>query len=280
VKQSRHKQLQEGFVRGTGSSATQDTEPPVTDKNIQSRLSSAEHFLTMPENKIRQYAKEHGFNSSLPVAALQEEIFTSTVTQHETKYGGYTPEKVAQIKDQFIEAIGEAYFIGLAAQRAGVPRKLVTAWLKTDLDFAERVYERQSLMAEKVGVTLLAEGIHQKDTASLMFLIKQFGDVFQKPIQENFDEMHDAVNPLGDISRLSIEEQQLLLHLLRKSKTSDSTGTAFAPSVFDESDPDIEILEPSNDIPALSHDSEQFPQLPNAIPKSLLQSPYPLDPPR
>lgn len=160
MKPSRYTQLRDGLVQNTGSNAIPYTEPPVTDENIQTRLTNAERLLTMPENEIRQYAKNHGYDSTLPIETLQEEVFTSTVTQLETKYGGYSPEKVAQIKDQFIDAIGEAYFIGLAAQRAGVPRKLVTAWLKADLDFAERVYEKQSLMAEKVGVTLLAEGIH------------------------------------------------------------------------------------------------------------------------
>ena len=278
MKSSRYAQLREGFISGAGSATKSESPPIITDENVQFSISNAEQFLTMPENDLRQYARETGFDSALPLATLQEDIFTSTVTQLETKYGGYTPEKVAQIKDQFVTAIESAYFIGLAAQRVGVPRKLVTAWLKSDLDFAERVYERQSIMAEKVGVTLLAEGIYQKNTASLMFLIKQFGDVFQKPIQENFDEMHDAVNPLGDISKLSLEEQQLLLHLLRKSKTATSTSTSFAPTNFDESDPDAELDEiPQDTIAGISQDwSSPL----NAIPQQIFQSPIPIDPTR
>jgi len=261
---SRLKQLETGIVK-------QAAEPDIDATNVQAVMSESEQLLTLPEPELHQYAREHGFDTSLPVAQLQEEVFTTTVAQIERQHGGYTPEKVAQLKETFIHQIGTLHFMGLAAQETGVPRKLITSWLKTDLAFAERVYEAQSMMAEKVGVTLLSEGLHKKDTTSLMFLIKQFGDVFQKPIQANFDEMSEAVNPLGDVSKLSLEEQQQLIYLIRKAKNTDSSEILPPqPMVFDESDDDEPV---ATEQPVLSSEP---PVIFNAIP----HAEYPIDLPR
>ncbi len=269
MRPSRYTQLRDGFVPNAGSDALSETEHPVTNHVP---VSKAEQFLIEPENDIRQSVHENTLDER-PLSSLQGKVATATLQQLEAKQGIHTPEAVAHFKEQFIHSLGEAFFPGLAAQRIGVPLKLIKAWLKSDSDFAERAIEQQGLMPEKVGVTLLAEGLHQKDTASLMFLVKQFGDVFQKPIQANFDEMQEAVNPLGDISRLTMEEQQMLLHLLRKSKTSESTDTAFTPTVFDESDPDVSTS-------SISHEPHLLFPPSNAIPQTLPHFQYPIDPSR
>lgn len=263
----RVRQLVNGIVK-------QDAvEPAVDETNVQFMLTAAEKFLTMSENELIPYARAHGYDTMLPIPQLQEEVFTKTVAGIERYYGGYSPEMVAMLKRLFIKLISTMHFMGITCQRMGINRKLVLSWLKSDLEFAEKVHEAQALMSEKVGITLLSEGLHKKDTASLMFLIKQFGDVFQKPIQENFDEMTEAVKPLGDISKLSLEEQQLLLHLLRKSKSGISNVPPPQPTVFDESDPDEPV---SEETPAV-----QEPVLYNAIPHSChVLDNIPIDDPR
>jgi len=221
-----------------------------------------------------QYAREHGYDTSLPIEKLQEEVFTTTASQIEHQNGGYTPEKVAQLKAAYVDVLQKVYFMGIAAQEVGISRKLVTTWLKTDLAFAEQVFEAQSLTAERVGVTLLAEGINKKDTTSLMFMIKQFGDVFQKPIQAGFDEMAEAVNPIGDISKLSLDEQQLLLHLLRKAKKSSDVpppmSTAFDESDYDDGSDDDEQAVISSEAAGTPQETLDDPY---SIPKSMYPSP-------
>jgi hypothetical protein len=136
------------------------------------------------------------------------------------------PEEIKELKRRFVETIEKSAFIGITAKHLEIPESRVYSWMRNDEEFETAVRNAQQRVAEKVGLTLINKAIQTEDTQALIFLCRTLGRNL------GFDEKQPMVNinvrqdPQVDLKRLTLDEKENLLQLLRKTQQSESEITA------------------------------------------------------
>jgi hypothetical protein len=133
------------------------------------------------------------------------------------------PEEIKELKRRFVETIEKSAFIGITAKHLDISETRVYSWMKSDPKFELAVRNAQQRVAEKVGLTLINKAIQTEDTQALIFLCRTLGRNL------GFDEKAPVVNiNMGkedsqlNLQRLSLDEKENLLCLLRKTQQSES----------------------------------------------------------
>ena len=216
------------------------------NQHVQEQLNNAESFLTMSENNLIKAAKAAGLDPTRPAKELQEELYTTAVSDATAKLPaqnmGYTNAEIAFMKKQYLERLKNNPFIGLTANAMGISERLVQSWIRTDQDFAAIVYDNQKRMAENLAARLITTAMgEENDTSVQMFLAKQYGSVFKDALVQTFAGVN-AVQDVPDsegmplIENLTPEEQLALLTLMRKARDPESVNllTSYTPTKFIE----------------------------------------------
>jgi len=193
-----------------------------------------EDILTMQGADLDVLAEHFHVDTNLPTSVKQEQVYQSFADKIKND-PVWTKEKIERDKKFFLKTLESAHFPGIACNACGVDEKTVMIWLRTDPNFADSFRAIQIRTAEQVGAKLLVKGIKDGDLGALAILYKGFGPHLQLVSQTAVDMSASAVQGM-DISKLSLEEQDTLLRLMRKAQ--DNT-TPTAPTHF------IEEEEPS-----------------------------------
>jgi hypothetical protein len=130
-------------------------------------------------------------------------------------------EEIQELKRRFLDALEKSAFIGITAKHLDLTESRVYGWMQKDPEFANAVRAAQARMAERVGLALISKALTENDTTAQIFICKTLGRSL------GFDEKQPVVNinmgtqPDLDVSNLSFEEKENLLHLLRKSRQGE-----------------------------------------------------------
>jgi hypothetical protein len=213
---------------------------------VQEELDNAESLLTMSGQNLIQMAKAAGLDPNKSAKELQTALYTSAVENATAKLPpqnhGYTNAEIIRLKQQFLDSMQSTPFILTNANLLNISERLVQSWIRTDPEFAARIYESQKRLSENVAAGLLKAGLSDGDTAALMFLAKQYGTAFNEALLRNFNggETVEDTEGVPSIENLAPDEQLMLLNLIRKSKNPQATAaiTEYVPTNFIESDDD------------------------------------------
>lgn len=206
-------------------------------------MGDADEFLTATGKDIEALADHYGVDQNLPLREKQEavyEVMSDVLLPNE----GWTREEIARKKQQFLEVLEKAQFINLTCSTVGIKESLVRSWLRTDPDFCEAVRSSQIRFGERVAQALLVKAV-SGDLGAQMYALKQFGNAVQY-IDRDVIGQPTGVNANAevDITKLTTQEQEVLLGLLRKAQNIE----AQKPTIFIEEDtseePEPEIIEP------------------------------------
>jgi hypothetical protein len=135
----------------------------------------------------------------------------------------WTKERINRNKRDFLDVLEQIHFPGLACKRIGIDEKTMQIWMRTDPNFADQIRAIQLRTGERIGAKLLQMGFNG-DLGALAILLKQLGPHFKMVSQEAVDMSAAAVSGM-DISKLSLEEQDTILRLMRKAQDSTASTT-------------------------------------------------------
>lgn len=218
-------------------------------------MSNPDEFLTATGTDIDKLADHYGVDPDLPLREKQEavyEVMSDVLLPNE----GWTKEEIARKKQQFLEILEKAQFINLTCNTVGIKESIVRSWLRTDPDFREAVRSAQVRFGERVAQALLVKAVGG-DLGAQMYALKQFGRAVQY-IDQDVINQPAAVNANAevDITKLTTQEQEVLLGLLRKAQNIE----AQQPTIFIEEelpgeqetensieDPEQEVIEEDGD---------------------------------
>lgn len=194
-------------------------------------MEESDEFLTATGTDLNRLARQYGVDEKLPERDKQEavyEIMSNDLLPKE----GWTKEEIARKKQQFLEVLEKAQFINLTCNTIGIKESMVRTWLRTDPDFCEAVRSSQIRFGERVAQALLVKAV-SGDLGAQMYALKQFGNAVQY-IDRDVIGQPTGVNASAevDITKLSTQEQEVLLGLLRKAQNIE----AQQPTIFIEED--------------------------------------------
>ena len=212
-------------------------------------MQNPDEFLTATGKDIEDLADHYGVDQSLPLREKQEavyEVMSDVLLPNE----GWTHDEIARKKQQFLEILEKAQFINLTCNTMGIKESLVRSWLRTDPDFREAVRSAQVRFGERVAQALLVKAV-SGDLGAQMYALKQFGNAVQY-IDRDVVGQPAAVNASADvdITKLTTQEQELLLGLLRKAQNIE----AQQPTIFieeelpEEREAELKVIEPSKEV--------------------------------
>lgn len=212
-------------------------------------MQNPDEFLTATGKDIEDLADHYGVDQSLPLREKQEavyEVMSDVLLPNE----GWTHDEIARKKQQFLEILEKAQFINLTCNTMGIKESLVRSWLRTDPDFREAVRSAQVRFGERVAQALLVKAV-SGDLGAQMYALKQFGNAVQY-IDRDVVGQPAAVNANTDvdITKLTTQEQELLLGLLRKAQNIE----AQQPTIFieeelpEEREAELNVIEPRKEV--------------------------------
>lgn len=199
---------------------------------------NSDSMLTLTGGDLEAVAAHYGVPTNLPVKQKQEAVnqaFADDVLHGDPHW---TKEKVARDKKQFLAALTKLHWVSLTCETLGMEEKVVQVWMHTDFDFAAKVRTTQIRMAQRIGHAMLKKALTQDDIGAQMYLIKQFGKTLQWTEQDMVADAPATTSGL-DVSKLSVEEQETLLRLMRKANETTVPQIEY----IDESDVVEEIPE-------------------------------------
>lgn len=194
-------------------------------------LNHGDEVLSAQGSDLAALAKKHNVSTEVPVKEQQEQVFHKMMEKYVEKNPQWTKEQIVRQKKHFLDTIVKTHFFGLTCEALGLSENTVRAWMRIDPAFAEAVREKQICTAEKVAHGMLRKALVDEDTGAQMFLMKKFESIlnFVEPV------LSGQVQSTGlDISRLTQDEQETLLALMRKTQ---DTSDAYVPTQFDEDSP-------------------------------------------
>jgi hypothetical protein len=183
--------------------------------------------------------REYKIDPNLPDRKKQEEVYLASLDKLTHGDPEWRAKEVQQQKRNFLKTLETTHFPNLTCKALSMNLKQVEGWMRTDHTFAEAVVEIQSRLGERVSLELMKKAFGDKDIGAMMFLHKQVPKVaWQSDLAGD-----TATKTQGmDVSKLTLEEQETFLTLMRKASEANDAHT---PRIFDEVE----------DFPAVTYES-------------------------
>ena len=183
-------------------------------------MKNNDDILSVQGSDLNVLAEHFDVDQSLPEKTKQEEVFQAMADTYVHGDSKWTKERIIREKKRYLDIIKNVHFVNLSCSMAGIKESIVRTWIRTDPDFAEGVRSAQVRFGERVARAMLDKAVNG-DLGAQMYTLKQFGDAvnFIDP-----DVMGHAATAELKVDNLTVEEQETLLHLMRKAQQEGDGG--------------------------------------------------------